>query len=747
MERERISPVTCPADIVPLIGYSDRLSARPGDTIAFKVSSTAMEPYTARLMRSISADPNPAGVGILEESVGSAFPKQSFPSRFQPFFPGSYARTEKRVTLAVGEGFAMTANVFPTLMKYSQQTILSLGHVSLFLNTDGAAAVRVGETVLSTALPLSLRTWYRLQAGFDPGTSELFVRQSVIGCAPPVPINSTETCGAPPDVIEDRICIAARWRDGKASDHFNGKIEAPSLYRSVDAALETLIASWDFSKGISSTVVRDTGAGGIDAQLVNLPARAMTGSQWDGSEMCWRHAPAHYGAIHFHDDDIYDFQWQTDFTFTVPDDLPCGVYVMRIACGAHEDAMPFYVCAPTGKPRANLCLLIPTFTYAVYGNHARPDYLPSWKERISAWNAYPYNPAEHRHYGLSTYNLHSDGSGICHASHKRPLFNLRPGYLTFGTGDGSGLRHFQADSHLISWLHAKGIVYDIITDRELHDDGVSVLEGYGAVMTTTHPEYHTLQSLNALQGYRDAGGHLIYLGGNGFYWRVALHPQEDGAIEIRRSESGIRAWAAEPGEYYNSFDGAYGGLWRRNGRPPQRLVGIGFSAQGEFNGSYYRRKSYDPQYDWVFDGVDGDIIGDFGFSGAGAAGFELDRADHRLGTPKNTVILASSEGHGDDFILVPEEQLTHLTNWPGEPTSDLLRADMVYFTLPGGGSVFSTGSITFCGSLPWKNFENDVSTILGNVVLKMTTRDESNQACQSKQALEQEATEVLKHTP
>lgn len=706
-----------------------------------------MEPYTARLMRSISADPNPAGVGILEESVGSAFPKQSFPSRFQPFFPGSYARTEKRVTLAVGEGFAMTANVFPTLMKYSQQTILSLGHVSLFLNTDGAAAVRVGETVLSTALPLSLRTWYRLQAGFDPGTSELFVRQSVIGCAPPVPINSTETCGAPPDVIEDRICIAARWRDGKASEHFNGKIEAPSLYRSVDAALETLIASWDFSKGISSTVVRDTGAGGIDAQLVNLPARAMTGSQWDGSEMCWRHAPAHYGAIHFHDDDIYDFQWQTDFTFTVPDDLPCGVYVMRIACGAHEDAMPFYVCAPKGKPRANLCLLIPTFTYAVYGNHARPDYLPSWKERISAWNAYPYNPAEHRHYGLSTYNLHSDGSGICHASHKRPLFNLRPGYLTFGTGEGSGLRHFQADSHLISWLHAKGIVYDIITDRELHDDGVSVLEGYGAVMTTTHPEYHTLQSLNALQGYRDAGGHLIYLGGNGFYWRVALHPQEDGAIEIRRSESGIRAWAAEPGEYYNSFDGAYGGLWRRNGRPPQRLVGIGFSAQGEFNGSYYRRKSYDPQYDWVFDGVDGDIIGDFGFSGAGAAGFELDRADHRLGTPKNTVILASSEGHGDDFILVPEEQLTHLTNWPGEPTSDLLRADMVYFTLPGGGSVFSTGSITFCGSLPWENFENDVSTILGNVVLKMTTRDESNQACQSKQALEQEATEVLKHTP
>jgi hypothetical protein len=39
------------------------------------------------------------------------------------------------------------------------------------------------------------------------------------------------------------------------------------------------------------------------------------------------------------------------------------------------------------------------------------------------------------------------------------------------------------------------------------------------------------------------------------------------------------------GEYYHA-DGAYGGLWRRNGRPPQKLCGVGFSAQGLFEGSY-----------------------------------------------------------------------------------------------------------------------------------------------------------------
>ena len=166
-------------------------------------------------------------------------------------------------------------------------------------------------------------------------------------------------------------------------------------------------------------------------------------------------------------------------------------------------------------------------------------------------------------------------------------------------------------------------------------------------------------------------------------------------IEIRRAEGGIRAWAAEPGEYYSAFDGEYGGLWRRNGRAPQQLVGIGFTAQGNFTGSYYRRRCYDAQYDWIFAGIDGPIIGDFGLSGGGAAGFELDRADHRLGTPENTVILASSEEHDADFVLVPEEQLTHLVTLPGEPRQALVRADMVYFSVPGGGRVFAVGSITF----------------------------------------------------
>lgn len=194
-------------------------------------------------------------------------------------------------------------------------------------------------------------------------------------------------------------------------------------------------------------------------------------------------------------------------------------------------------------------------------------------------------------------------------------------------------------------------------------------------------------------------------------------------IEVRRAEGGIRAWAAEPGEGHHQLDGAYGGLWRRNGRPPQALAGVGFSAQGLFEGSQYRRMPID-RYGWVFDGVAGEVFGGEGLSGGGAAGFELDRADHRLGTPPLTVILARSEGHQAHFIAVPEELLTHTKTVTGELPADLVRAEMVMFETERGGAVFATGSITWCGTLPIGEYANDVSTITGNV-LRRFLRDGS----------------------
>ena len=219
--------------------------------------------------------------------------------------------------------------------------------------------------------------------------------------------------------------------------------------------------------------------------------------------------------------------------------------------------------------------------------------------------------------------------------------------------------------------------------------------------------------------YRNSGGALNYLGGNGFYWRIARHVENQNILEIRRAEDGIRAWASEPGEYYNSFDGKYGGLWRRNGRPPQQLVGVGFTAQGTFVGMPFKRTNFDRDLDWIFKGIKKDeLLGDFGYSGNGAAGFELDRVDTMLDQGHNIKILAQSYDSNKEFMLAPEEQLTHLTNVSGGPEDEIRRADMIYFEVEGGGSVFSVGSITFCGSLPWNDYDNNISKLLFNVLSK-----------------------------
>ncbi len=190
---------------------------------------------------------------------------------------------------------------------------------------------------------------------------------------------------------------------------------------------------------------------------------------------------------------------------------------------------------------------------------------------------------------------------------------------------------------------------------------------------------------------------------------------------MRRAEGGIRAWAAEPGEYYNQFDGEYGGLWRRNGRPPQKLCGVGFTAQGNFVGSYYRVTDdgrRDNRVSWMLDGIKDEIIGDFGLSGHGAAGFELDRVDYRLGTPRHAVVIGRSENHPPEapWVVVPEEQLTHITTITGETHKQLIHSDLTFFETPNNGAVFSTGSITFCGSLPANNYENNISRLLANVL-------------------------------
>ena len=46
-----------------------------------------------------------------------------------------------------------------------------------------------------------------------------------------------------------------------------------------------------------------------------------------------------------------------------------------------------------------------------------------------------------------------------------------------------------------------------------------------------------------------------------------------------------------------------------------------------------REASRDPRAAFVFEGVEGPVVGEYGLAGGGAAGLELDATNHALGTP------------------------------------------------------------------------------------------------------------------
>ena len=733
--------------MLPVAAYADRLSLRPGETIRFHGANTTGQAVEAKVVRVVCADANPKGPGIVVEPVASEITKvnDAVP---QDVPHGSYFVAGGLNTLSNQGQITFACLAYPTIVEGKRQCIASAtddaGNTvfELVLNTNGLLDVSSAVHGASNAPQrIAVRRWHVIWLTLNTSNGELRagstpLDRSMLADASENQI--TLNAAMAESVSVTQIMLGARSHD-KPTAHFNGKLERPRLWARVlsDAELQSVnsngeaagaVHAWDFSSNVASATVADEGSGGTPGRLVNTPVRAVTGSKWTGQEMRFSDAPEQFAAVHLHDDDLDNCHWPVIFEWTVPEGTRSSVYALQLTAGDAQENVPFHVVPPKGKRTAKIAVLASTFTYVIYANHTRPewdwnaDWKKAWLDQAAEWGCYPHNPGDHREFAMSTYNFHPDGSGISLSSWNRPMLTVRVGYLTYPYEEirGSGLRHFPADSHLNAWLESQGYDYDIVTDWELHHEGVSVLDGYDVVMTGSHPEYHTRETLDALQAYRDGGGRFCYMGGNGFYWKVALSTETDGTIEIRRGEGGIRAWAAEPGEYYNQFDGEYGGLWRRNGRPPQNLAGVGFTAQGNFSGSYYRRRAEanDPRVSWMFKGLSGETFGDHGLSAHGAAGFELDRADKRLGTPEHAVVVASSENHPPEapWILVPEEMLTHIQTWAGQPAKELIRADMTFFETPAGGAVFSTGSITFCGSLLTNGSDNDVSSLMKNVV-------------------------------
>jgi N,N-dimethylformamidase len=732
-------------DTNSVLGYAWPMIVSPGEKIDFRLSSATLTEAAAMLVRVRLADPDPNGPGLKVTEPGTPI-DGVVALRQQPIHPGSCAVIADAPVLAGLGAFSVGCFLWPTRIEAGPQTLIARWRDDtqegwrLGLDDVGSLELVVGADGKTwrarTRRPLLEREWAFVSAVVYPATGTLAVTQVSLdrqgGRDRSESVQAVGPTGAPHQALP--LTMAAHFQDaaGLTAGHFNGKIDRPRLYaaplspealqllceRTVpDATDPNLVAAWDFSVGMNSEMIHDRSANGLHGVLRQMPTRAVTGANWTGRTQSWTEAPAEYGAILFHDDDMIDAGWTPDLALTIPADWRSGYYALRLRAtrpdgAAVESYVPFFIRAPLGKPRAKLAVVASTATYLAYANQAlRLDqpHAESMLEGLMVLSLDDVYLQEHRELGLSTYDTHADGSGWCYSSAARPILNMRPRGNTF---------NYVNDTHLLDWLEAEGIDYDVITDEDIHHHGAQTLSPYACVITVSHPEYFSERMLNAFAAYQQAGGRHMYLGGNGFYWRIGWHPTRPHTMEIRRGVQGTRTWEGEPGENSLSFTGEPSGLWRASGRPPQRLVGVGFDAQVFDRSAGYRRleASFDPRAAFVFEGVGAEeTIGDFGLRGKGAAGLEIDRADATLGSPPSLLLLATADRIGYGGLPSPEEFRTTHRGLTGEQNANV-RADMTLFPTANGGAVFTSGSIAWVCSLSHNNYENNVSRITGNVV-------------------------------
>ena len=727
-----------------LIGYSSELSTVPGAAVDFMVSSR--DPFDASIVR-LQHDPNDSEPqGFLAEVVTSL---GSYRAEEQTLKLGSRIHIPQQHGSLCPQSFSISAWIYPTRLGKDLQLVLGCwGEESgfgLFVSSAGTT-LRIGRTgEIASTTPLAGlrdREWYFIAASYDhaTGRAEVVSRPMRPRPWPDLAEGGSYDIGIGDHKVASGFFTIAGLQDRKGHSlwSFNGKIEDPRLLdlalRDTDLVglgdrenwrrwVENTVGAWDFSQAISSRDVVDLSGNDNRGVVVNMPTRAMTGHDWSGEVTHWLSRPEEYGAIHFHDDDLDDARWSRTFTFNVPKDLESGAFAAHLRSESEADFIPFWVSPIPGKERADVAFLASTLTDIAYANSHEAVKNPSLAQSFAGLDDIRplLNAEDHTMLKLgllSQYDLHSDGSGVCYASRRRPLLSMRPGYLF---PIAQAYHGFSADLCALRWLDEKSYSYEVITDETLHSRGVSALSPFRTIVTGSHPEYWTRPMMTALQEYLLQGGRLMYLGGNGFYWVTSIPEFDPSLTEVRRGQYGSTPWEAAPGESGHSTSGEPGGLWRHHGKSPFSIVGSSCTSFGAGPARPYERtpESYQRDVAWIFEGVESPTFGDSGRFLGGAGGWEIDRADVRNGTPPHAVVLARADGFSDLYHTILEDLQSSDWSQSGS-TGPRPHADIVYLEYPNGGAVFGVGSLCWLGALEVENYAGPVSRITENVLRRFS---------------------------
>jgi hypothetical protein len=286
-------------------------------------------------------------------------------------------------------------------------------------------------------------------------------------------------------------------------------------------------------------------------------------------------------------------------------DWPSGLYFARLEAPGRVGFAPFVV-APKRLGESKVAVVLPTRT----------------------WQAYNFRDDDRDGDGDTWYAT----SGQNQAALGRPYLNrgVPPEYRKY-------------DLRFLRWLHQTRRDVDVLSQAELdRATGAQLARAYRLIVFPGHHEYVTTREYDAVEGFRDRGGNLIFLSANNFFWRIDV----DGRTMTRVRQ------------------------WRDLGRPEASLLGVQFigNDEGEHRGPWLVLP--DAARSWIFRGVK--LRASNAFSDAG---IEIDAV--APSSPRGTRILAE----------IPD------LLGPG------MTAHMTYYRTPNGAEVFAAGAFTLAGSI------------------------------------------------
>ncbi len=314
----------------------------------------------------------------------------------------------------------------------------------------------------------------------------------------------------------------------------------------------------------------------------------------------------------------------------------------------------------------------------------------------------------------NTYNAYNNWGGFSLYAYNG-LGNNQGHRVSFDRPGGS--QYARWEHAFVEWAERNGHELDFAANGDL-EFRPEILSGYKLVLSVGHDEYWSGPMRDNLEAFIAKGGNAAFFSGNTCCWQVRSE------AEGRALTCWKQNFASDPVYQTREFKNL-STLWSHHllARPENRLTGVGFLwggyhlSHGQFMEGPGAYTVYQPEH-WLLSGTGlkrGDLFG----GKETIVGYECDGCEiewrngspvptHRDGTPEGFTILAMSPAkwHPDDSAWYERWEMDRVG-----------QAVLGSYTIPGGGTVFTTGSTDWAHGLRGK--DPVVEKITSNVLNRL----------------------------